>query len=258
VSSRARTPSVLQPKRDPSTKQSSGALPLSLSEKVALEQIHQLPGCSNERLADLIGISCRGVENLLRRLRDQGFIEQVGKGRARRHLLKFAVEAEQPHTLCGNDNNDHSCAESHTLGGERARCRPIRVAPKHELTLAEDYDRTLRIIDELCRYENPFPDAIANLYGRILRRVANEAPESSAKDKAVKELTLRRDAFVAISVASQMPRKYHRQASQLIHDATPEQLAEIRRRVEAGQLDPKNPRLLTALGNEPVLPLPPT
>jgi hypothetical protein len=238
------------------------ALPLSLSEKVALTHIHQFPGCSNAGLAELLGVSCRGVENLVRRLRGQGYIEQVGQARARRHQLKFKVEVGEDHTFCGNKNDDHSCTESHISCGEKHVCRPVPVhrhlsAPTRELTLEEDYNRTIGMIGHLCQYENPFPDGIASLYGRILRRIVNEAPESRAKDNRVKELTTRRDAFVAISVASRLPRKYHRQAARLIHDATPEQLAEIRLRVEAGQLDPKNPRLLATLTNETIRPMPP-
>src|SRR5882757_7719905 len=123
------------------------ALPISLSEKVVLEHIRQFPGCSNARLAELLGISGRGVENMLRRLRSQGYIEQVGKGRARRHRLKFKMEAGQEHTLCGNNNNDHSCAESHTSRGEKRKCQPIQIrrqpsTPKRELSREEDFEHT--------------------------------------------------------------------------------------------------------------------
>src|ERR1039457_7628710 len=51
------------------------ALPLTLTEKAVLAHIRNFPGCSNSRLAELIGGSRRGVEKLLRRLRDQGYIE---------------------------------------------------------------------------------------------------------------------------------------------------------------------------------------
>lgn len=65
------------------------ALPLTIAEKVVLTHIDIFPGCTNARLAKLVGGTCRGVENLLRRLRSKGYIAQTGKGRARRHRLLF-------------------------------------------------------------------------------------------------------------------------------------------------------------------------
>ena len=85
-------------------------LPLNLSEKVVLAQIHLFPGSSNRRLAELVGGTCRGVENLLYRLRQQNHI--TGNGRARRHRLMFLV---RPHSSCGN--TDH--VKSHTSGGDQ-------------------------------------------------------------------------------------------------------------------------------------------
>lgn len=226
------------------------SLPLALGEKVVLAHIAKLPGCSNARLAELIGGTCRGVENLLRRLRRQGYIEQTGNGRAGRHRLLFPVEH---HTLCGDDEVAVSVVKSHTSGGDQpggvvsVQPQGVITALKRELSWEEDLDQTLAMIHELCVYQDPFPETIVNLYGRILKRLSEEAPECPAKDAMVRELTVRRDAFVAISFAQHLPKKYHRQATQLIHNATPEKLAEFRQRVEAGQLDHKAPLMLTAL-----------
>ncbi len=88
------------------------ALPdLSLAERVALAHLHEFPGCSNCHLARLLGLSERGVEQMLRRLRQRRLIEQVGHGRARRHRLKFYMEL---HTKSG----EHQIVESHFSGGQ--------------------------------------------------------------------------------------------------------------------------------------------
>lgn len=88
------------------------ALPdLSLAERVALAHIHEWPGSSNARLARVLGVSVRGAEQMLRRLRECGLIEQVGKGRARVHRLTFPVEH---HTKC----EEAKSAKGHTNSGE--------------------------------------------------------------------------------------------------------------------------------------------
>ncbi len=85
------------------------ALPdLNLVEKAALAHIAKFPGCSNGRLSKLTGLSVRGVEALLARLRKRGLIQMAGKGCARRHEPTFYVEH---HTPCGKDE----IAESHKV-----------------------------------------------------------------------------------------------------------------------------------------------
>jgi hypothetical protein len=84
---------------------------LTIAERVALAHLHNFPGCSNGRLARLLGLSMRGVESMRRRLRERRLIEQIGKGRARVHLLMFHVNR---HTKC----DEVKSAESHTKSGE--------------------------------------------------------------------------------------------------------------------------------------------
>ena len=88
------------------------ALPgLSLSEKIALAHIHQWPGTSNARLASLLGISVRGVEQMLRRFRERELIQQTGNGHAR--VLRLIHHVEH-HTECEEDN----VTQLHTNSGE--------------------------------------------------------------------------------------------------------------------------------------------
>ncbi len=67
-------------------------LPLRLHEKLALVFIHQAPDVSNERLAQVLGMQPRGAQDMLRRLREHGFIYGQRKGRARSMWLTFHVE----------------------------------------------------------------------------------------------------------------------------------------------------------------------
>lgn len=229
------------------------ALPLAISEKVVLAHIHRFPGCSNTRLAELIGGTRRGIENLLRRLRQQGYIEQTRKGRARRHHLLFRVEH---HTLCGDGDAAASNVKSHSSCGDQSDDglgvqSPGKVlAQRRELSWEEDLDKTLAMIHELCVQDDPFPESIVSLYGRCLKLVIEGAPESPAKDAFVRELTTRRDAFVAIAFGTRLPRKCHRKVAELIRAATPERLAQFRQRVEGGELVHKVPLMLTALAND--------
>jgi hypothetical protein len=228
------------------------AVPLSISEKVVLAHIDKFPGCSNARLAELIGSSCRGAENLLRRLRRQGYIEQSGKGRARRHRLMFRVEH---HILCGDGEAAASTIESHTScvdqSGDCSKGEPRLGLPalKRELSLEEELDQTLGLIDELCLHD-PFPDCISNLYNRILKRLIEEGPAGQTKDALVRELTMRRDAFVAIDFAHRLPDQYQSEAARLISRATAEQLAVFRHHVETGQLSGSTLSPLLALAND--------
>jgi hypothetical protein len=85
------------------------ALPdLRLVEKAALAHIAKFPACSNGRLSKLTGLSVRGVEALLARLRKRDLVQMAGKGRARRLVPTCHVEHHIP---CGEDE----IAQTHKL-----------------------------------------------------------------------------------------------------------------------------------------------
>jgi len=99
------------------------ALPgLDLIERVVLHRINERPACANKDLAALTGLSMRGVESTLARLRQRGLVRSRGYGQARRLTLTFPVErhaecgesvSAKGHTKCGEAAN----AECHTNGG---------------------------------------------------------------------------------------------------------------------------------------------
>ena len=58
-------------------------LPITVSEKIVLGHLTHFPNCSDARLIRLIGGTRREMENLLQRLRSDGYIEPTGTGRTR-------------------------------------------------------------------------------------------------------------------------------------------------------------------------------
>src|SRR6266581_8604176 len=90
---------------------SIAALPdLNLIERTILARIEEWPACHNADLATLTGLSLRGVESTLARLRERDLIQVTGKGRARRLFLQFHVEQ---HTRCGDVNGNAAAPSSH-------------------------------------------------------------------------------------------------------------------------------------------------
>src|SRR2546425_1171601 len=83
---------------------------LNLIERTILTRIEECPACHNADLAKLTGLSLRGVESTLARLRERDLIQVTGKGRARRLFLRFHVEQ---HTRCGDVNGNAAAQSSH-------------------------------------------------------------------------------------------------------------------------------------------------
>lgn len=65
---------------------------LSIGERVLLAHIAKDSRTINATLARLLGITERGVESMLRRLRERNFIEVYGKSRARQLFVLYHVE----------------------------------------------------------------------------------------------------------------------------------------------------------------------
>src|SRR5206468_2638270 len=114
------------------------ALPdLNLLEKATLAYIANFPACSNAKLAKLTGLSERGVESMLARLRKDGLLRKSGEGKARRHDLTFAVV---DHVECGNTNaaDSHKNCERGKAGNSECL-----VVCKQEETIQDFVDRHL-------------------------------------------------------------------------------------------------------------------
>jgi hypothetical protein len=74
---------------------------LSLNERVALASIDENPFTTNIELETTLGLSKRGVEYLIERLKRRGLVSQFRRGRARRLSLGFHVE---PRSCCAMEH----------------------------------------------------------------------------------------------------------------------------------------------------------
>ncbi len=184
---------------------------------------------------------------MLCRLRKRVFIRAIGKGRARRHELLFPVERHIP---CGDaevtalDHQPHNLCGSHLANSEPGQPPEKLAVVKPRMSLIEALDKTIEVIDDLSHQPEVHPGTILHLFADILKRVQTEAPPGPKTDALIEELTIRRDAFLAISVACRLPKKFHRQTARMIRDATPKQLADLRVRLENTQLHGGKPSLL--------------
>jgi len=72
-----------------------------------------------------------------------------------------------------------------------------------------------------------------------------DLPDERERDIMLAEFTKRRDAFFALTYASEhLPRQYQRQVDQLIAKSTPEQLATLRTAIEQAKLTGAKPVFL--------------
>lgn len=109
------------------------ALPgLSLVERIVLDHIDRFPGCSNGRLAKLTGLSVRGIEAMLVRLRKHGYIRRIGQGRARQHKLLVHVDR---HIDCGKKQSENSPTD---CGVEQNNLPVVTTMPSKEADEACD------------------------------------------------------------------------------------------------------------------------
>jgi DNA-binding Lrp family transcriptional regulator len=204
------------------------ALPgLNLSERVALAHVAKFPGCSNRSLAKLLGVSVRGAENILRRLRDEGHIHQVGKGRARRHDLAFPVEQ---HTLCGKSN----CDESHI----KCAVEPSSVQAVVLEMSTQDFAAMRLSFYETCCGRGEY--ALAQQHLEAVRARVEQAVDVLPEDKAALLTKLKRIedqcfAFtIGAKVAEGLPNDVQKKLALTLCRASADKLALLREKVESG------------------------
>ena len=222
-----------------------GMLSLSLSEKAVLAHILNYPKCTNRMLARLIGISERGVKKMLQRLRSRGLIGQTGKGRARRVRLTFHVKQGTQFTVPKNQNPEaNGELDSQSEQGSNTGVVISCVIRKKPLSLADDFDQTLLLIDEMTRTRDFLPETVVRMLDALIRRIEQEMPACPEKEDVLRELYMRHAAFIAVCMSAKMPKKVQREIDWRISRATPEQLLEFRRCVQLGQLNFTAPLML--------------
>jgi len=228
------------------------ALPdLNLIEKVILARIHERPSCSNNGLATLTGLSERGIESALARLRKRGLIRSRGHGHARRLMLTFPVEHYQcgenvnakSHTDCGKNQIENT----HTKSGVAANAESLTTSGGQPEPLATvvQYDpaKTRQTVCEYVTAVNnriltgEFREARAHLdhLSQYLETLAKSAPDLERPYHALIPIN---DNLIFILEAG---RKSHEKLSgdeqfrllNVLLGGTAERLAELRQQVEA-------------------------
>jgi len=222
------------------------ALPdLHLIERVILNHIHERPRCSNDGLATLTGLTERGVEGALARLKRRGLIRSHGHGPARRLILMFPVKRHvecgenadtKSHTACGInqiENTHTECgltanAEYLTNGG----IQPEEIALDLPNFVAQEADAM-----NLCIFDGNFNQARTH-FDRIRRRLVASYEKSPEKLEHPDEcLRVFHHSIVILEAGwsglSMLPGLERERLIGLLFKAGPERLAELRQQIEA-------------------------
>jgi DNA-binding MarR family transcriptional regulator len=229
------------------------ALPgLNLIERAILNRIHERPDCSNGGLAMLTGMSLRGIEAALARLRTLGLIRSRGHGRARRLILTFPVEHHvecgenvnaEHHTECGKNQNENThteCgvdwnSESHTTSGVRTEMSIPEISDDSAKLLQSEKGHSDALFN--CLLVGAFNqarlqlDCLRQCYGKLCQ----VAPEMKERNDRVIQTY---DSFIFILEAGRecIERRDERvRLMPLLFRASPERLTEVRQQVEAAK-----------------------
>jgi hypothetical protein len=223
-------------------------LPLSLNEKVVLAEIARNPKCGNGALANLLGISERGVKKVVHRLRLAGHIQQLGNGRARQLHLTFHVEQGTEFPKPENSSkipNQELCSELPQLA------KPKQIATTApQIPLDEYFEQTMRTMDMMTRWPNCCALTFVRLLEPLIQRVEIEMGDCPEKEAILFDLSVRQGAFIAMSMGAEFPRDVQRRLNERIGRATPAELIEIRQRTMGGRLKDKAPLMLAAWCSE--------
>lgn len=228
------------------------ALPnLSLVELVALAHLYEWPGSSNARLAKRLGLSERGIEAMLRRLRQRGLIQQHGKGHARVLRLMFPVEH---HTECGENTLEAShkkCGakpqEAHILSGMNPARNAVQAQPNPAQTTStattglppsKYIEREMELAGE-CAMRWEFDDALRR-YAHLKDYIANlNDTDSELKAMGLEGVSETETRILAVKLvfdyarSTNLPKDRFNALTASIASLSEERLAEIRPTLDA-------------------------
>jgi len=223
------------------------ALPLAINEKIALAIIDENPRCKNGVLAKTIGMTERGVKKLVQRLTLAGYLQHVRRGRARRLFLRFHVEqgSEFPESEISTNS---SMRELCSAAPPETQAVPT-VALVHALPLQEEFEQTMKTIDELTRQRDFFPETVVRLLQPLITRIKAEMSDGPERQKVLLELMARQGAFMVVQLGAGLPQKAQRKLDDRICHATAEQLMKFRQLALADK-DGKAPLMLVGWSSE--------
>ena len=207
------------------------ALPdLNLIEKAILSRIHERPACSNGGLAKITGLSLRGTEATLVRLKKRELIRSSGHGHARRLWLTFLVEH---HTECGKDRNENAHMECGLAA--KVECLSAGGIQPDDLTSIEFLKKELSaLISSLLAGD--FNQARAN-HDRIRRWYSALCEKAPYFRTQANEFVQGNGDCVLVfeacwSELNTLPCHERGQLAKLLFRASPERLTQIRQQVE--------------------------
>jgi hypothetical protein len=195
---------------------------LTITEKVVLSAFAQRPACSNSSLAQLTGLTVRGIEVLLARLRRLGLIHQQGKGCARRVTLFH----EEHHIERGSDEPMNSQSE------DRTNCGP---APGEKVGLEELFQRIClsRRLAASCSEMGDYESAQKHLARlRVVLEDRADLPEH-LREQSLKLIEDDQTVIAGFSLLRQMKDLSKRDQAELaaaLSNASSEQLQRFRER----------------------------
>lgn len=204
---------------------------LTLQERAALTYVGQHPHCHNSRLARFLGLTVRGVESLLHRLRRLGHVRSVGLGRARCLQVTFPVE---PTIECGVQHHEKShafCVVEET-----------KVAGRKSEPSTEEFFELHVALAENCAENGLYKAARSHLEMARLRVEADDTLASETKTTVTANLVVMENRYFAFEVGAEVARKLTVEQSKeltlTLCQATPQKLARIRQLFEAkGKLE---------------------
>jgi hypothetical protein len=198
----------------------------TLIEQIVLTEIAACSTRTNRSFARQVGMSARGIEAMLLRFREKGWLGVDGKGRARRLMILFPVEHNKK---CG----DKTSAEPHIQPAIENKARSQRCP------MSEGEEFSLRIsLYENCMTASAY-DA-ARRHVQAMRRLIETATDISEDKKCegcriVDEAENRCCVFAfAEELAAGLPAQAQRRLAIAVGTASPSQLADLCERINRG------------------------
>jgi hypothetical protein len=216
----------------------------SLLEKIVLAEIDACPTHTNAWLALQTGMSGRGIEAMLLRFREKGWLGVQGKGRARRLMILFPVEHNKK---CGDITSAQPHVQPEVQNNLRNQRRPM--------SLAEEYSLRVSLYSN-CMTATAYDAALH--HRQAIRRLIETATDISQDKKCegrriVDEAENRCNVFAfAKEMAAGLPDEAQRRIAIAVATASPGQLADLRERINRGLPAAEVKLLLTTAENAPM------
>lgn len=221
------------------------ALPLKANHKIVLSHVLENPKCRNRTLAKLVGASERYIKTVLRRLLSDGLLQQTGKGRARKLYLNFHVEQGTACLVPDRPVSSKNREPRAQFAQVTTSTSPATIVPKVQLSLADDFEETMRTVAQMTATRDFFPETIIRLLEPLIRRIETEMYARPEKEEILRDLRSRHAAFLAVCMATKWPKEFQQELDRRLSHATSVQLLRLREFVQARQLGHATPLMLT-------------